>query len=61
MVGKLREGQFFVGNQQPFHVSKQGGLVTILEKEEHPIFGTRYLIEGNEEWFEANCFEYIIE
>lgn len=61
MVGKLREGEFFVGNRQPLDVPEQGKLVTIVDKEEHHIFGTRYKIEGNDIWFEPNCFEYVIE
>jgi hypothetical protein len=61
--GKLKEGFFFeIGNRQPYHgYLPKGKIVTIVESEDHFLWGKRYRIAGYKEWFEANCFEYVEE
>lgn len=63
MWGRFKKnGNFFIGDKRPFDVpNANGNRVEIAEKENHPIYGKRYKIVGRNEWFEENCFEYVIE
>lgn len=62
MWGKFKAGEFHIGNDQPIRLPNvSGNRVQLAEKEDHPIWGKRYKIVGRNEWFEANCFEYVIE
>ena len=33
--------------------------VKIIDQEDHPIYGQRYKVEGEDDWFEENAFEFI--
>ena len=59
MQGKLKNDRFFEGNRTPISMPDKGKLVTLTHEENHPIFGKRFKISGYDQWFEANCFEYI--
>jgi hypothetical protein len=58
MEGKLKDGQFLVGARTHYLYS-DGQIVKIINEENHPIFGKRYKVEGHDEWFEENCFEWV--
>jgi hypothetical protein len=60
MKGKLRNGEFFIGNRVLIN-PPECDVVTIVDQEIHYVFGKRYKILGRKEWFEENCFEYVIE
>jgi hypothetical protein len=59
MEGKLKNKDFYIGYRTPFSTSEKGKIVTIIDSENHPIYGRRYKILGYDAWFENNCFEYV--
>jgi hypothetical protein len=61
MIGKLKDGEYRVGHNRHFVVPHKGQEVNITDTEDHFIWGKRYKIEGYDEWFEENCFEYVEE
>lgn len=58
--GQLKAGELLIGHRRHF-TNTDGGMVTITDAENHPIWGKRYKILAHEEWFEENCFEYILK
>jgi hypothetical protein len=58
--GKLKKDQLFIGagNSRPI-VVPNGEAVTIVDMEDHPLWGRRYKVLGFDFWFEANCFDYV--
>lgn len=56
--GILKDGRFFIGRDIP--VYPMSGEVSIVDEEDHPIFGKRYKIFGYGEWFEENCFSEVL-
>lgn len=62
MWGKFKKGEFAIGDRKPFHLPNgEGKRVEIAKKENHPIWSKRYKIVGRDEWFEENCFEFVME
>jgi hypothetical protein len=59
MIGELKSGPFYIGHRRPFSLPS-GATVNITEEQNHPIYGKRYKVSGYEDWFEANCFEYVM-
>ena len=55
---KLKQGQLFIGAGRPYTRIVRG-YVDITAEEDHPVYGKRYRVLGFEDWFEANCFEWI--
>ena len=62
MTGQLKNVDFFRGRRIPVKTPRDK-VVEILEVQNHPIYGIRYKIDHDardgEEWWEANCFEWI--
>ena len=58
MEGLLKK-ELVIGDKKPYYIAESGKWVQIIDRQEHPIFGTRYKIFGRHEWFEENCFEEI--
>lgn len=59
MKGKLKT-RLRVGRGETFDDKGYAGkVVEITDTENHLIYGKRYKVLGFDDWFEANCFEYI--
>jgi hypothetical protein len=61
MQAKFKSGELMVGGASYARHFKYaiGEIVNITDTEDHPTYGRRYKVEGYNEWFEENCFDWI--